>query len=264
MTRFDTISSFTDLGRNDETVGVIRSILRELSPGSVTVDVCHEIQPGDTRAAALMLARSVPYLAPGIVLVSVGQRLDRPAIAVEVGDGQAALVGPDNGVLAAAVAVVGGADRAVALTNEDLHLASPGAVHPARDIIGPVVGHLAAGAPFESLGDLIDPGLLLPSLVPVPRIEDDGAVAAEVLLVDRLDSAQLNIDREALAGSGDIFVLEFGEERRVVRLADPGSHPGSQAALVDDVHGLLAVVAPEGVTQMGLSVGTEVTIREAR
>ncbi len=50
----------------------------------------------------------------------------------------------------------------------------------------------------------------------------------------------------------------------MVRLADPGSHPGSQAALVDDVHGLLAVVAPEGVTQMGLSVGTEVTIRETR
>lgn len=264
MTRFDTISCFTDLGRLDESSGVLRSILRELSPESLAIDVCHDIAPGDVRAASLMLARSVSYLAPGVVLVSVGARLERPAIAVEVGQGQAALVGPDNGVLGAAVAVVGGADRAVRLTNEDLHFASPGVQHPARDVIAPAVGHLAAGAPFESLGEAIDPALLLPSLVPVPRFEDDGRLATEVLHVDRLGRAQLNIDREALEGMGEILVLEFSDDQRVVRLlAD--SEPGSgQAALVDDVHGLLAVVSGEGAERMGLDVGTEVMIREAR
>ena len=264
MTRFDTISCFTDLGRLDESVGVVRSILRELLPGSVAIDVCHDIEPGDTRGAALMLARSVPYLAPGIVLVSVGQRLERPAIAVEVGDGQAALVGPDSGVLAAAVAVLGGADRAVVLTNEDLHFASPGATHPARDVIAPAVGHLAAGEPFESLGREIDPALLLPSLIPVPRTEEDGAVAAEVLHVDRIGGAQLNVDREALEGMGRVLVLEFGDERRVVKLLGPLEPGAGPASLVDDVHGLLSVVSGEGAIQMGLNVGTAVTIREAR
>ena len=264
MTRFDTISCLTDLGRADEHVGLVHSILRELSPGSLAIDVCHDIEPGDTRAAALMLARSVPYLAPGVVLVSVGAELERPAIAVEVGDGQAALVGPDNGVLGAAVAVVGGADRAVQLTNEDLHFASPGVTFPARDVIAPAVGHLAAGAPLDSLGTPVDPAMLLPSLVPVPRIEDDGSLAAEVLTIDRLGGAQLNVDRDALEGMGDVLVLEFGEEKRVVKLAAEGVRSAGGPALVDDIHGLLAVSSPEGARQMGLSVGAEVVIREAR
>ncbi len=263
MTRFDTISCFSDFGHADETVGLIASILRELSPGSVCVDVCHDIAPDDSRGASLMLARSVPYLAPGVVLVSVGDRLDRPAIAVEVGDGQAALVGPDNGVLAAAVAVVGGADRAVKLTNDEMQLASPGIVHPGRDVIAPAVGHLAAGAPLESLGEEIDPALLLPSLMPVPRIEEDGSLSAEVLYVDRRGNAQLNIDRDALLGFGEVLVLQFGEDRRVVRLLGPGEHFTGQAALVDDVHGLLSVAAPEGARTIGLEVGTEVVVKEA-
>ena len=263
MTRFETISCLSDLGLRDEAVGVVHSILRELSPGSVALDICHEIEPGDTRAAALMLARSVPYLAPGVVLVSVGDRLERPAIAVEVGDGQAALVGPDNGVLAAAVAVVGGADRAVQLTNDDIQFASPGALHPARDVIAPAVGHLAAGAPLASLGTEIDPAMLLPSLMPVPRIEDDGSVSAEVLLVDRLGRAQLNVDRDALDGMGEILVLAFAEERRVVRLLDEDASGSGQAALIDDVHGLLTISAPEGAAQMGLDVGSEVVVKEA-
>lgn len=263
MTRFDTISCFSDLGRADETVGLISSILRELSPDSVAVDVCHDIAPGDARAASLMLARSVSYLAPGVVLVSVGDRLERPAIAVEVGQGQAALVGPDNGVLAAAVAVVGGADRAVKLTNEKIQFASPGIVHPARDVIAPAVGHLAAGAPLESLGEEIDPAVLLPSLMPVPRIEDDGSLSAEVLHVDRRGNAQLNIDRDALLGFGEVLVLEFGEDRRVVRLLGAGELFSGQAALVDDVHGLLCVASAEGASVMGLDVGTEVVVKEA-
>lgn len=264
MTRFDTISCLTDLGHADEQVGLVRSILRELSPASTTIDICHEIDPGDTRAASLMLARSVAYLAPGVVLVSIGSDLERPAIAVEVGDGQAALVGPDNGVLGAAVAVLGGADRAVQLTNEDLHFASPGIPLPARDVLAPAVGHLAAGAAFESLGEAIDPALLLPSLVPVPRLEEDGSLAAEVLMVDRLDTAQLNVDRDALLGFGEILVLEFGDERRVVKLAEEGSRGAGSAALVEDAHGLLAVVATEGASAMGLAAGSEVIIREAR
>ena len=48
-------------------------------------------------------------------------------MAIEVAGGAGVLVGPDNGLLAPAVAVVGGADRAVELTNPDYHLETPGA-----------------------------------------------------------------------------------------------------------------------------------------
>ena len=52
------------------------------------------------------------------------------------------LIGPDNGLLAPAVAIVGGADRAVELTNVDHHLAAPGATFAGRDVFAPVAAHL--------------------------------------------------------------------------------------------------------------------------
>ena len=212
-----------------------------------------------------MLARSVPYLAPGLVLASVGMVLERAAIAVEVGNGQAVLVGPDNGLLGAAVAVVGGADRAVQLTNTEFHNVSPGVQHPARDVIGPVSGHLAAGRSIEEVGDAIDPNLLRPSLVPVSRLEDDGSISAEVIGMSRRGAAQLNIDRDTLSGMGEVFIIEFGEARRVVRLQLPTDVSSGQLALVDDEYGLLAISTgrDEGSATKGLEVGVEVTVREA-
>ncbi|MCS5687442.1 MAG: SAM-dependent chlorinase/fluorinase [Actinomycetota bacterium] len=265
MTRFDTVTCLTDMGISDESVGLLHSILRDLSPASRVIDLCHDIHPGDVRAGSLMLARSVPYLASGLVLASVGSVLDRPAVAVEVGDGQAVLVGPDNGLLGAAVAVVGGADRAVQLTNTEFHIASPGVQHPARDVIGPVSAHLAAGRSLEEVGDHIEPSLLLPSLVPVPRLEDSGSISAEVIGISRRGAAQLNIDRDTLSEMGDVLILEFGEEQRVVRLQAPTEVNPGQLALVDDEYGLLAVATgrDEGLMPQGLEIGTEVTVREA-
>ena len=191
--------------------------------------------------------------------------LERAAIAVEVGNGQAVLVGPDNGLLGAAVAVVGGADRAVQLTNTEFHKVSPGVQHPARDVIGPVSGHLAAGRSIEEVGDAIDPNLLRPSLVPVSRLEDDGSISAEVIGMSRRGAAQLNIDRDTLSGMGEVFIIEFGEARRVVRLQLPTDVSSGQLALVDDEYGLLAISTgrDEGSATKGLEVGVEVTVREA-
>jgi hypothetical protein len=164
---YETVSFFSDLGHGDENVGLAHSIIREVAPSTSVVDLCHSIGLGDTRSAALMIARSVPYLAPGIVLAVIDHGMDRPPIAVEVGDGQAVLVGPDSGVLGAAVAVVGGAQRAVRLTSDQYRIPSPGAIHEGRDVLAPAAAHLAAGVRLEDLGDLIDPAALVPSLVPV-------------------------------------------------------------------------------------------------
>lgn len=320
--RFDTVTCLTDLGRADESAGLVHSILRERCGPVAVVDLCHDVEPGDTRAAALMLARSVPHLVPGVVLVSVGRRLERPAIAVAVGDGQAALVGPDNGVLAAAVATVGGADAAVRLDSgadaragldaaaaADAALrsqsgSSPGvtavtltataaargpdddaglaaAVHPARDVLAPAAARLCLGEPLADIGEPVDPALLLPSMLAVPRTDGDGTLVAEVVSVDRSGVAQLNIDRAALTDAGltDVgpagagpFTVEFGDERRLATLAPP---PGSgcpvaaapgRLIFADDVHTMLEVLVGggESAAGIGLVVGTEVRLREAR
>src|SRR4051794_31175824 len=115
---FDTVTFMSDYGLDDEFVGIVHSVLRSIAPGIEVIDLTHNVRPYDVRAGGLALARSAPYLCPGVVLAVVdpGVGSDRRGIAVEVGDGASVLVGPDNGLLAPAVAMCGGATRAVELT----------------------------------------------------------------------------------------------------------------------------------------------------
>ena len=128
--RLDTISFLSDYGLADEFVGVVRGVIRTIAPHVTVVDVCHEIERHDVRAGGLLLARSVQYLPPGVVLAVIdpGVGTARRAVAVEVDDtgGPTLFVGPDNGLLAPAVAMAGGATRAASLTNETYRLPAPG------------------------------------------------------------------------------------------------------------------------------------------
>src|SRR3989442_1073423 len=105
--RYDTISFLSDYGAVDEFAGVVTSVVRTLAPHVTVVDVTHEIAPHDVRAGSLALMRSAQYLAPGIVLAIVdpGVGTERRAVAVEVAGGEGVFVGPDNGLLAPAVAM---------------------------------------------------------------------------------------------------------------------------------------------------------------
>src|SRR4029453_7753727 len=178
----------------DESVGVVKSVIRSIAPDAVVVDVTHEIPAHDVRAGRLALARAAQYLVPGVVLAvdapAVGT--DRRAVAVEVGDGQSVLLGPDNGLLAPAVGLVGGATRVVELTNPDYRLVAPGATFDGRDVFAPAAAHLCAGVDLAELGDPVDPLTLQPGMIPLP-FPDGDAVAAQVLWVDRYGNAQLNV-----------------------------------------------------------------------
>ena len=70
----------------------------------------HEIPAHDVRAGALLLVRAVQYLPDDCIVVAVvdpGVGTSRRLVGVEVGGG--VLLGPDNGLLAPAVAMAGGA-----------------------------------------------------------------------------------------------------------------------------------------------------------
>ncbi len=133
-------------------------------------------------------------------------------MAVEVGDGAAVLVGPDNGLLAPAVAMVGGAGRVVELTSPDHRLATPGASVDGRDVFAPAAAHLCNGVALTDLGPEVDPAGLRPGVLPLPQVEDDG-LGAEVLWVDRFGNVQLNLgpeDLDALGATDRVAVTDRG------------------------------------------------------
>lgn len=267
-TTYDTVTFLSDRGHRDETVGVVHSIVRDVAPHARVVDLCHEIAPFDVRAGALMLARSVPYIAPGVVIAAVDPHGsdDRRSIAVEIGEGVGVLVGPDNGLLAGAVAVVGGAGRTVELVDERYRLPSPGSLSTLRDVLAPAAAHLAAGVELTDLGPAVDPSTLLPSLVPVPRFEHE-QVIAEVIGVDAFGTVQLNVDDAGIEHIGDVMVLSFaGANRTVSRHPSVGAIATGRVGLVVDAHGMLAIAAPQrsAAEELGLAVGAEVIIAPAR
>ena len=262
MTRYDTVSFLSDYGLADEFVGVVKSVIRSIAPAAVVVDITHDVPPHDVRAGGLTLARSAQYLAPGVVVAVVdpGVGTDRRAIAVEVGDGQSVLLGPDNGLLAPAVAMVGGADRAVALTNPEYQLAAPGATFAGRDVFAPAAAHLCNGVPLDQLGDVVDTETLLPGLMPLPR-QEDGNLVAEVLWVDRFGNAQLNVDPEEMAPFGDRVTMRIGDRTRTARVvAAYGELGPGQVGLVVDSYGMLSIAVDRGsaAQELRVAAGDEV------
>jgi S-adenosylmethionine hydrolase len=268
--RFDTISFLSDLGTTDEYVGVVRSVIRSIVPAVGVVDITHGIAPYDTRAGGLALARSVQYLCPGVVLALVdpGIGVDRRRIAVEVGDGAAVLVGPDNGVLAPAVAMVGGATRAFSLDRTDFHLPSAGPVFDGRDVLAPAAAHLCVGVPLEELGTEVDPASLLPGVLPVARMEDD-VLVAEVLWADRFGNLQLNIDPDDLAAhTADDAVVGIRSRtgiRTARRVTGAGELGAGQVGLLVDGYGLLSLVVGRGSAgeELGIGPSDEVQLFDA-
>jgi S-adenosyl-L-methionine hydrolase (adenosine-forming) len=265
--RFDTISFLSDYGTSDEFVGVVKSVIRSIAPDTTVVDITHDIRPYDIKGAALTLARSVQYLCPGVVLAVVdpGVGTHRRAIAIEVGDGQSYLVGPDNGVLASAVGMVGGATAAVELTEPEYQLAAPGPTFAGRDIFGPAAAHLCAGVPLDALGPKVDPAELVPGIVPLPR-DEAGAIVGEILWVDRYGNCQLNIDPEAVEAWGERVQLRWTKPREGVRTAVRASAYGdlepAQVGLIVDSYGLLAVSVRTGsaAETLGLVAGDELAL----
>ncbi|MCY4164136.1 MAG: SAM-dependent chlorinase/fluorinase [bacterium] len=248
------MSFLSDYGTADEFVGVAKSVVRSLAPEVVVIDITHEISPQDVRAAGLALARSAQYLAAGVVLAVVdpGVGGNRRAVAVEVGGGSSVLVGPDNGLLAPAVAMVGGADRAVELTQAEYHLPAPGHTFAGRDVFAPVAAHLCLGVQLTQVGTPIDVASLTPAMMPVSRTEGN-QIHAEVLWIDRYGNVQLNLDPTELQALGDIIAVTVADMSHNARRVDAYSQlQGQEIGLLVDSYGLVALSVNSGSAALAL------------
>jgi len=270
--RYETVSFLSDYGTVDEFVGVVHSVIRDMAPHATVIDLTHGVTPFDVRAGSLALARSIGYVASGVVLAVVdpGVATARRAVAIEVAGGDGVLVGPDNGLLAPAVAMAGGAGRCVELSDPAYHLPAPGATFAGRDVFAPVTAHLCNGVDLLELGEAVDADLLLPGVVTLPQADDE-RVIAQILWVDRYGNAQLNVGPDDVpAAFGDRIAMRFssptdpsGGTSRTAALAGSFAElAGGAIGLVLDSSGLLAVAMDQrsAAEELGLDVGDQVTL----
>jgi S-adenosylmethionine hydrolase len=260
------VSFLSDYGLEDEFVGVVHRVIATVAPGTTVVDITHRIPPHDVRAGALALWRAAPWLVPGVILAVVdpGVGTTRRAIAVEIADARAALVGPDNGLLLPAAHALGPVTGAVELDAQAIATGLPvpqGATFAGRDLFAPIAAWLAAGAELTDVGRPLDPAGLVPGPVPGrPTVDQDGTVCAEVLWVDQFGNAQLNAAPADVARTATVHITTTTTTYPARGVAAYGDLEQGEVGLVTDSYGLLSISlnGSSAAAALALSAGDRV------
>jgi S-adenosylmethionine hydrolase len=202
MPGYDWMTFTTDYGLSDGYAAVLHGVVGQRAPWVRTVDITHQVPPGDVARGAAVLAQCVPYFprAVHVAVVDPGVGTARRAIAVKARDGM--LVGPDNGLLPAAADALGGVVLAVHLTDPAWFAPAVSRTFHGRDVFAPVAARLAAGAPLAQAGPALDPTALV-RLPDAAWHTGHGYLQAEVLTVDQFGNVQLSAPGSALLNLGD-------------------------------------------------------------
>ena len=263
------VSFASDFGLEDEFVGVCHGVIARLAPDVRVIDITHGIPAGAIRSGALVLSRAIQYLPEGVALAVVDPEVgsDRAAVAVETSWG--VFVGPDNGLLAPAVALTGGGLRAAKIENPDMKIPSAGATFEGRDRFAPAAALLASGqAKVSDLGEEIDPSVLTPLMLPLPEVAEEG-VLGEVWWIDRFGNAETNIAPENLhelgLAEGDELEVRVGAEAHsVMWVRTYADGPAGAAVAVVDSAGLVSLAVAGGRADEQLRLFDRTAVRFMR
>lgn len=272
MSSMRPITFLSDFGILDDFAGVCHGVIATRAPGAQVIHLTHGITPQNVLQGARVLRDTLAYLPVGVHLAVVdpGVGTTRRGVAIETADGRL-FVGPDNGLLALAVAECGGAIAAVSLENAEHQLATVSDTFHGRDIFAPAAAHLASFGALAELGPAIDPSTLVaPNLPSVDSL--DGEVHAEVWNVDRFGNAALWLsDRELRSALGtelESVELALSADRYryyadVVRTF-ANVRPGGLLVYVDPYESVsIAVNKGNAAAMLRLKPGSAVTIARA-
>lgn len=263
----------TDFGLSGPYVGAMKGVILSVNPRATIVDITHEVQPQRVEEGCFLLGAAWPHFPSGSVHVAVvdpGVGSERRGLAVATPAGF--FVGPDNGVLSAALpdsarprGFRGVAKPvrlpqgyvAVAISNPDYVRQPLSQTFHGRDVFAPVAAHLTLGVEVDSFGERVASVLALPLFRAVRRA--DGSLAGRVIHVDRFGNLVTNIRAVDIGGS-DVTVEVAGAVLH--GLATTYGDGDDLVALIGS-SGYLEVALPLGSAAQLLDVDVEtpVTVR---
>lgn len=219
------LTLLTDFGLTDYYVAAVKGTVLRLAPGTVLVDISHDVPPGDVETAAFLLAAASPSFPAGTVHLAVvdpGVGSERRILAVRTAAG--VFLAPDNGLL---TPLLDRAEEIRSVEKADLFLPSPGQTFHGRDRFAPTAASLLRGEPFAALGPAVhDP---VRRAGAPPRRESD-RLLGRVVHIDRYGNLVTDIPASWLsAGPCRVEVGERTAERRVTCYAE--IPPGEAAFL---------------------------------
>jgi S-adenosylmethionine hydrolase len=262
------VALLTDFGNQDHYVGAMKGAILTVCPEANLVDLAHEIPAHDVTAGALALAsawRDFPAQSVFVAVVDPGVGSSRRALALDAGGYR--FVGPDNGILSLVMAEAEGPQALHQITNPSLVRKAVSATFHARDVFGPVAGHLARGVPVAQVGPAVADPVRLPQ--PALRPLGSGEWEATVLHVDRFGNLITNLLQRDLDGIlaavendfRDVVVVVEGEILPLARTyADV---PEGEGCALMGSSGRLEVAVHRGNASrlLGASAGAPVRVR---
>lgn len=274
LTGFSLVTLLTDFGLSDAYAGVMKGVILSKAPDARLVDLTHDVPHQAVESGAFLLESAWRYFPPGTVHLTVvdpGVGTQRRRLALRT-DSQY-FVGPDNGVLSAALpdeargarAIDGGylarevalppGVEAILIENDSILRQPLSATFEGRDAFAPAAAHLAAGGALADLGPPATAVLALPAFR-APRAED-GSLAGRVVQVDHYGNLITDIRAVDLLASPLIEVA--GRTLRLVRTYGASDR---LCAIVSS-SGRVEVALPKGsaADALGISRGTAVVAR---
>jgi S-adenosylmethionine hydrolase len=255
----------TDFGYSDEYPGVCRLVIARVDPEIRVADITHGIPPGDIRRGALALASAVRFSPPAVHLAVVDPGVGGTRRAVVMSCGDHHLVGPDNGLLGPAAAVLGGVEAAFDISSTPVRAGESDTFH-GRDIFSPVAAELARGAAPGEIGEAIGFRELVQLELPEPTITPQ-QVDAQVLYLDQYGNVILNLHAEVLDGTFFTEAVEVTLETSLEKIVVPlgrtfgDVEPGDPVIYTDSTGYLsLAVNRGSAASRFGLGPDNEVRI----
>ncbi|HEY7293940.1 MAG TPA: SAM-dependent chlorinase/fluorinase [Dehalococcoidia bacterium] len=269
------ISFTSDFGLRDPYVGTVKGVMLGICPECAIVDITHEVTPQSVAEAAFLTRQAWPFFRDGVVHLAVvdpGVGTERAAVALRTPHGYA--VGPDNGVLSAAldgtlrsrpsddgattlepqlIGVPAGCE-AREIRSERVIRREPSATFHGRDIFGPAAAALASGFAFSEIG----PELERLWYLPVARAERTAAgLRGSIVHVDRFGNMISSIrgadlepgmDEIEALGRRLPLVRTYGEQHELCCLVGSG--------------GYVEIALPNGsaAAALGAAVGLEVSV----
>lgn len=198
------IALITDFGTSDYFVGAMKGVIKSIDPQSEIIDISHEIEPQDVRAASFILRAcylDFPQRTIFLTVVDPGVGSDRKCILVEFRE--RFFIAPDNGLLSF-IFNSGQRFSVREITETSYFRRHLSATFHGRDIFAPVAAHLSKGRTTGDFGRLIDS--FVSWTEKQPEISNDGSVTAEIIYIDHFGNLVTN------ARTGDLpekFTLTF-------------------------------------------------------
>lgn len=240
----------TDFGTQDFYAGALKGALLSRSPEVRLVDISHDIKPFDIVQGAFVVQNVWREFLPGTIhLIAVNCVYDEGYRFVAARREGHFFLAPDNGLLTLLFQNIAPAD----LRNLP---ADPAEHFAVKNIFANGVAHLAAGKPFDELGEFAAPLLERISIQPVIT---PARIRGTVIHVDNFENVVVNIHREVFekAQNGRDFSLFFKRNDPITKLS--GNYcdvaPGEQLCLFNSA-GLLEIAVNMGkaATLLGLKV----------